>query len=454
MVANPTVYTPLNVRVQRCTAGAEVDQVLDACAARGLPEGMPFLVSRTSHEVIRPVLEFMAREYLVRLPRNYKHKLKRSPETRKSVIYDLKDFFDFLDAAKIRLADTDEEYVNAYVRSMIDCPCPLTCNPYAAATLKRRYSSVSSFLSWAMGQGIIRHRFALPRAEASPYTRGNPQSSAHLPRGKTIVEQAGLLRLEDKSAHVRVMGFTEMRVVLDSFGPLPIDEAEPGSGQFKLRPTTRDRLMVECGLQTGMRRAEICNLPLATVRAAHLSHRDLSPTAMTKIRIIGKGPKSRTIFIPEWLISALLVYADGERQKVVQAARDANGQYTEPSALFLNSPNVTRGRGNKVSPKTFDCFFRRTQLATQQRLVRENANFKPHIFVVHDLRHTYAVWTYVVRKRQGDTDPIKFVQAQLGHSEMSTTSDLYLAPASAFEATLHDAFATNAVAELRRYAHA
>ena len=52
-------------------------------------------------------------------------------------------------------------------------------------------------------------------------------------------------------------------------------------------------------------------------------------------------------------------------------------------------------------------------------------NCKPR-YRVHDLRHTYAVWTYHIRTSLGDNEPWKWIQSQLGHSTLDTTINTYL----------------------------
>ena len=45
---------------------------------------------------------------------------------------------------------------------------------------------------------------------------------------------------------------------------------------------------------------------------------------------------------------------------------------------------------------------------------------------MHDLRHTYAVWSYHILKSLGDPEPWKSIQIQLGHKHIDTTINTYL----------------------------
>jgi integrase len=51
---------------------------------------------------------------------------------------------------------------------------------------------------------------------------------------------------------------------------------------------------------------------------------------------------------------------------------------------------------------------------------------------MHDLRHTYAVLTYHAERANGNAEPWKKIQAQLGHSHLQTTIDTYLSHVDIF----------------------
>lgn len=51
---------------------------------------------------------------------------------------------------------------------------------------------------------------------------------------------------------------------------------------------------------------------------------------------------------------------------------------------------------------------------------------------VHDLRHTYAVLTYHAERANGNAEPWKKIQAQLGHAHLQTTVDIYLSHVEIF----------------------
>ncbi|GAA0429874.1 hypothetical protein GCM10009094_38110 [Massilia aurea] len=45
---------------------------------------------------------------------------------------------------------------------------------------------------------------------------------------------------------------------------------------------------------------------------------------------------------------------------------------------------------------------------------------------IHDLRHSYAVLTYHAERLNGNPEPWKKIQAQLGHENLKTTIGTYL----------------------------
>ncbi len=57
---------------------------------------------------------------------------------------------------------------------------------------------------------------------------------------------------------------------------------------------------------------------------------------------------------------------------------------------------------------------------------------------VHDLRHTAAIWRYMVERENGNPDPWKTVQVMLGHKDKQTTLRIYLQVSNTFEAVVSD----------------
>jgi len=120
----------------------------------------------------------------------------------------------------------------------------------------------------------------------------------------------------------------------------------------------------------------------------------------------------------------------------------------EPKALFINGfTNNTPFLGEALKCSTIIRNMRTAVLEagltrkeqyvdpdTKEVLIRDIPKYSFHSF-----RHTFAVNYYYARKRSGDQEPWKAVQAILGHKSMQTTMDIYLRSVMADEAELSDA---------------
>lgn len=157
-----------------------------------------------------------------------------------------------------------------------------------------------------------------------------------------------------------------------------------------------------------------------------------------------KGSKPRTVDLPVWLVSELLAYIDGERaaslkQGSIRRQRSHKGLFVNPlhssGAIGVHTSKRSlqeefeKGVRNaglvvtvaKMDPDTGDMYFREMPK-----------------FSCHDLRHTYAVWTYYARRRNGDSEPWLYIQAKLGHESVNTTMKIYLRVMKEFEAKISD----------------
>ncbi|WP_162253105.1 tyrosine-type recombinase/integrase [Rhodanobacter sp. Soil772] len=430
----------LSVYVCIAQIDAETRSELLSRSVEPLPNGLHFLVSGTTGKVVQPVLEFLRDKYIRRLLPNHKNQLKKSINTRKATAYDLKDFYDFLDAEKLTLADVDDAALNTYVQSMTNSPSPVTGRPYAERTVIRRLSSVKLLCAWAQRNGLLRHRFCVADVEAN--LARDDRFLAHLKsvrRTEKFAPEVDEPTAPDKSESVRIPSFDETRRILDALGPpapISIFATVPNLSEKEF---CRDRIMAQCALYAGLRRSEVCGLELSMLTAVRIAA-DTLPEQMQDIRIFGKGARWRRVHIPTWLIQAMRYYIATERAEVVAAASKRDPAYSEPDRVFLSSVSARTGLGSAVSPDSLDRIFRKAQEEMSMGpLPREPFSYeKPERYVFHDLRHAYAVLTYILRKQRGDADPIKYIQGQLGHVHMSTTSDIYLARATALESTLFD----------------
>lgn len=163
------------------------------------------------------------------------------------------------------------------------------------------------------------------------------------------------------------------------------------------------KLMVKLGLLTGMRKSEILTFPLSCVinpqNTSARSHIkvELNPNEM---RI--KGSKARSVMIPVVLMSELWDYVIHERSALQK------GKNNPTDRLFVTQD----GDAYSLKSVTFN---------KQLSAVDVNFNVHPHM-----LRHTFASHTLKdleQRKSEGRLacNPLRIVQALLGHSSINTT---------------------------------
>jgi integrase/recombinase XerD len=142
----------------------------------------------------------------------------------------------------------------------------------------------------------------------------------------------------------------------------------------------RDKAMIEVLYATGIRVTELINLNLGDI---HLT--------MGFLRCIGKGNKERIIPIGRAATSALEVYMDHARGKMIGK--------TKTDALFLNH------HGNRLSRQGFWKILKR---------LTEEAGINKEL-TPHTLRHSFA--THLL---ENGAD-LRAVQEMLGHADISTT---------------------------------
>ncbi|KRF01159.1 hypothetical protein ASG87_12165 [Frateuria sp. Soil773] len=435
-------FRELNVYV-RCTylEAADQDQ-LRGLNVKPVPNGLHILVSRSTGQVVEPVLLFLEGKLVRRLLLNKPNNLKKSPHTRKALADDLKDFYDFLDGNGLALDAVDDRALNTYVSTMESTPSPVTGQPYSSNTIIRRLSTVKMFCSWAQDRGLLRHRFLIEEVKARRSM--DRRFLAHLPSTRKTERFAPAVDVPsapDPSERVTVLASAEVKGILDALGPpvplkcLGVPEA-PIEGALH-----RDRLMAQCGFYVGLRREEVCDLELDRLNAIRVAE-DTHPFTLQKILVHGKGNKWRTVNVPTWLILSLQYYAATERAEVAAKALKQDAAYVAPNRVFLNRADARTGRGAQVTPKTLNRIFREAQLRRNATCAigAQAGSGEAPLYGFHVLRHSYAVYTYLERKRARDTDPIKYIQAQLGHAHYSTTADTYLKYALLAESRLYDVY--------------
>ncbi|WP_431511012.1 MULTISPECIES: tyrosine-type recombinase/integrase [Variovorax] len=168
------------------------------------------------------------------------------------------------------------------------------------------------------------------------------------------------------------------------------------------------KALMRLALSTGLRREELATFPLAYVfdpdqkklKDANVAV-TLDPEDGTGMRT--KGSKRRVIYMARDVMKGLKRYADHLRGERASLCADQH------ASLFLNQ----YGRPFAQDGKAIEAIVRKIG----QRI---GVPIHPHM-----LRHTYATHTLSSLQRRGGrgrrTEPLVFLQQQLGHASLSTT---------------------------------
>ncbi|MGO6926128.1 tyrosine-type recombinase/integrase [Rhizobium ruizarguesonis] len=230
----------------------------------------------------------------------------------------------------------------------------------------------------------------------------------------------------------------DWKPVFDRLGP----EVGDTSGRSR-----RDRLASETSLITGMRIDEICSITVQQIRNLSRHVDPARPSKLISLWITKtKGLKPGFIFLPSFLVEQLLDYIDGERQAAIDRACAVRNNYEPTSILFVNDVKSSYATaGNPLSPDTLsrafsdaclsigfshevDCFVLNEAgeplISSSGQNIVEKRLLTDHTF--HDLRHTFAMLTYIDSARSGGNEPWKTVCTRLRHSSILTTLRSYL----------------------------
>lgn len=406
--------------VEICTAHAVTSQATVTTGEQGvpLPKGFCFLVSRSDGSLVQPAFEFFADSHLT-IDRN--PKLACSKNTTAAVAADLTDFHHFLDARKKRVSDVDEQLLKAYADTLTDLDSAVTLEKFAAATIHRRWSTVTKLVAFCVKRGYLRKPPALLSKQTK---RGTVQ---------VLDVDVNLPGLNDADELITALHPETVVGVLDELGPNPVVERN-GLVELALA-TTAQRLMAELCYHAGLRRSEVCDLHAITILKTRTEGRD--PLTAVAIPVVGKGNKKRNVPVPVWLLEALKRYAKGTRQALIDL-RLRYRKLEDHGVLFVLDINDRRHAGNPITPQTFDRHFALAKdrllkrLSEELDLARYESTQRERI-TIHALRHTFALYTYMEKRANGDMDAIKYVQSVLGHSLRETTESIYLRSANAFE---------------------
>lgn len=268
----------------------------------------------------------------------------------------------FLQKRNVLLTEAKEEDLQLYRVNLAKGSKPNSDERYATATVNLRVSAVAMFYEWGWRTRLL----LSPLGEylSSQEKKGRPMLCVikRIPQVLTLSEVAGIF----------------------SSAKQPY------------------RLMFQWGLCAGVRRFEVCSLPLSQLPS--IDQIATQEGGLFAVRILRKCGKDQKITAPIQLIERTHWYCLTERP--VPATPEASNY------VFLNQ----RGR-----PIKFSC------LSAEFRRCADSIGAKD--VVLHHLRHTFA--TNVLTVLQGSDDPMvvhnaaKILQVLLGHSHLETT-EIYI----------------------------
>lgn len=375
----------------------------------GLKVGQPSLFWEPEQQLFEEATAFLNDEYCQSGSRS-------SPRTWKNVASALAFWFNWCLEANVDWPTASQDDLIDFRDGLSTAISPVTGDAYSSGTIIAYMQPVIAFYDYAR-----RHKAYFGDICSSDGLKS--QSVSEGPLG--ILSDASRLvpsRRAKKNA-IRPFQTGELRKFLAVLGPSATDR-EVGD----LRPS-RDRLMADWGWGVGLRLSEIMTLNQYQFLALHPDEE--SPFSQQAVEVIGKGNVARNVAVPNWLIADTLQYMQGERARALELGRKKGRQ--APKVLFLagaRSPDP----GSTFTPRRFETIVEDACISAG--LMRLKQRIDPDTGIttqvsvanhcVHDLRHTYAVYTYWIEVKNGNPEPWKVIQAQLGHERMETTIQTYL----------------------------
>lgn len=297
-----------------------------------------------------------------------------SPITWKTYAYHLFDFFSFLEENNLdwrsiraktlfNYRDVQALYKSSHTKQFLN-----------RGTINARLMSVSRFYTFALENGFASENpFKFKRIKA--YRPADTDMLAHITSSREREAPSVLFR----------------RVGRNSIKWQPHDTVVKWLNSIQ---AWRDKLIAKVMYRTGMRRAEIANLKIHDLPEPGST--DISRPEIPFI-ILGKGRKQRMVYLLARDFIELHDYIKIERAKLIRASG------LQHDFLFIHKT------GRPVSPEDLNRIFKGIS-------DRCNIRITPHI-----LRHSFAVQALSDWKAVGMSQPVKLLQARLGHSSLVTT---------------------------------
>lgn len=384
-----------------------------------LPKNFPILIENNTGQICEPVLLFL-------IEKKTKKGLPLLLNSRKAYCKDLKEWFQYLDNFEINWLHARKIHLEAFITILSKTVSPAISEFLSANTVNRVITAVNEFYTWCK-LNILKD---VNEFEADSLFLNNA------PVKIVSVDEDE----DDDSDEKNILQRNEAKRLFSTLGDLP------SKNKDYYKTSSRDRLACELALCAGLRIGDVTYITVGMIEKYRGEILDNTKTYLLKL--VGKGGKAANVKFPGWILKEALLYIDGERGAVVKALG------INERKLIINGFTARVHIGKPVSHRTLERNFsnackrvglikevRKSTIDEEGVLVQRNSHFAIKAkYVFHDLRHTYAIWTYYSRKRSGDTEPWISISTQLRHANVLTTIKYYLKTASDFEAVVSDTF--------------
>lgn len=412
-------------------------------ARYALPKDFPFLVIDEEAKIIEPALLYLRATLLKRGPRHKKL------HTADAFAFDLRDWFDYLAHVQWTNPLTNErelgkpwdlagesDYI-AYRDVAQEIVSYKTNQQLASSTISRRQGTVERFYAFAKKEGWYTGDFVVNKVKKGRVKRTDDLgSNGGNGKGQATEETSEFRERYEFGEPVRPLSANEWHRIQQEIGPMPSER------EHDLRPS-RNRLACETAIGTGMRVDEVASLTEVQLRGLYndwikANDKDREDGFFSLYITKTKRLKPRDVWVPGYLIPELMAYVDGERKESIQSglarAKRKGQKYKKPVSLFVNETESAQHSGKAIRAESLSWAFKQACLAADithfvdkidiETRERYRVKLVRHCF--HDLRHTYALWRYQEEKKNGNAEPWKELQIELGHAKLQTTRDIYL----------------------------
>lgn len=403
---------------------AEVVLFINNTDNQELKQGAPalFLESRNKLDLFEEPTRFLG-EFYVRSGST------PSPHTWVKAAYGLKSWFQFLQAINCDWLNASEQDRVDFRDTYLGSISQKTGRTYGVAGVRDAMVVIRSFYQYCANRGTYNGDISESPLAVEYRVPIDRDALAH-------TRSAGVIKGKDRALPkvrpgVKIHPLTprDLKNLLYHVGP----QAGTRDGDQRV---ARDRLICDLGWAVGLRLNEINNL--TTLQFMTLSPDSCAPFVGMALTILhGKGNKTRQVMIPAWLVMDVHAYMEGERVASLRACKTKTK--SAPTRLLLGHEHSSSA-GRPITNAALQKMFREACLTLGLVEIVEKTDpetgekfmYKTPRHSIHDLRHTYAVLTYHAERANGNAEPWKKIQAQLGHRNLQTTIDTYLSHVEIF----------------------